>query len=140
MTFKEILIYAVREGRFHDHAGPLLYQCYSGKKGEWRNNPAVDHEHNHGPIPRGRWQVGQPYNSARVGPIAIPLTPCATTRTHGRSAFLIHGDNAEGDASEGCIIAPRAFRTRLASALACGASPVLYVVAEIDSLRTILQG
>jgi len=140
MTFKEILIYAVREGRFHDHAGPLLYQCYSGKKGSWRNNPDQDHVQNHGPIPRGRWTLGKPYNSARVGPIAIPLAPCAETRTHGRSAFLIHGDNAEGDASKGCIVAPRVFRTRLASALASGAEPVLYVVPEIDSLRSIPQG
>ena len=29
---------------------------------------------------------------------------------HGRSGFLIHGDNARGDASEGCIILPRYYR------------------------------
>ena len=57
----EVIIYAVQEGRFYDYAGPLLYKCYSGKRGIWCNNPEYEAEANYGPIPRGRWTFGAPY-------------------------------------------------------------------------------
>lgn len=136
MSFREVILYAVREGRFYDYGGPLLYRCYSGKQGKWRDEPAYEAIANHGPIPRGRWAFGKPYHSTKVGPIAIPLIPKGSTETYGRSAFLIHGDNAESDASEGCIVAPRALRTLLASALADGREPTLYVVSEIGKIRS----
>lgn len=111
------LIYRVSEGRFYDHGGKMLYICYSGKRGRARNDSAYEKEANEGPIPQGRYLMGRPYHSAKVGPLAIPLSPTADTDTFGRSAFLIHGDNAEGDASEGCVIAPRPLRHALASHL-----------------------
>lgn len=121
------LIYKVAEGRFYDHAGRMLYKCYSGKP-DYRNNPTFERLPNLGPIPRGRWLLGKPYNSAKVGPIAIPLSATADTETFGRSAFLIHGDNAENDASEGCIIAPRPLRAALASHLESGGTLTLYTI------------
>ncbi len=44
------------------------------------------------------------------------LTPAPGTDTFGRSAFLIHGDNAKKDksASEGCIILGPALRQQIA--------------------------
>ena len=72
--------------------------------------------------------MGKPYDSARVGPLSIPLLPAAETSTFGRSAFLIHGDNAAGDASEGCIVAPRPLRHLLASHIQQGGEIVLYVI------------
>ena len=122
------MLYQVTTGRFMDAAGPLLYRCYSGKFGPARNNPNAEAEPNRGPIPRGRWMMGKPYNSARVGPLCIPLLPAAETSTFGRSAFLIHGDNAAGDASEGCIVAPRPLRHLLASHIQQGGTIVLYVI------------
>ena len=128
MTEPKLMLYRVDTGRFMDAAGPLLYRCYSGKFGPARNNPNAEAEPNRGPIPRGRWMMGKPYNSARVGPLCIPLLPAAETSTFGRSAFLIHGDNAAGDASEGCIVAPRPLRHLLASHIQQGGEIVLYVV------------
>lgn len=128
MTEPKLMLYQVATGRFMDAAGPLLYRCYSGKLGSSRNNPMEEREPNRGPIPRGRWMMGKPYNSAKVGPLAIPLLPAAETSTFGRSAFLIHGDNAAGDASEGCIVAPRPLRHMLAAHLEKGGEICLYVI------------
>lgn len=133
----EVIIYSVTEGRFYDYAGPLLYKCYSGKRGIWCNNPEYEAEANYGPIPRGRWTFGAPYHSAKTGPLSIPLIP-AGHDAWGRSGFLIHGDNAESDASQGCIVAPRALRGLFASALADGRKPTLYVVSSVG-LRPILE-
>ncbi len=36
--------------------------------------------------------------------MVIRLVPDAATELFGRSGFLIHGDNASGTASQGCII------------------------------------
>ncbi len=36
--------------------------------------------------------------------MVLPLTPRPGTNTYGRDAFQAHGDNAKGDASDGCII------------------------------------
>lgn len=128
MTEPKLMLYQVATGRFMDAAGPLLYRCYSGKFGPARDNPDAEAEPNRGPIPRGRWMMGKPYNSAKVGPLAIPLLPAAETSTFGRSAFLIHGDNAAGDASEGCIVAPRPLRHMLAAHLERGGEVCLYVI------------
>ena len=46
-------------------------------------------------------------------PIAFPLTPDSDNNMYGRSGFMIHGDNAQNDASQGCIIMPRDVRELL---------------------------
>lgn len=84
---------------------------YSGR-GDGLNNPALQHVREIGPIPRGLWTIGAPYDSPRVGPFTMPLTPHDDTKTFGREAFRIHGDNHHRDqsASRGCIVLGRVLR------------------------------
>lgn len=103
---------------------------YSGRAGPARNNPAWERVVAQGPIPAGRWQMGAPYHSNRVGPLAIPLAP-VDHDAHGRSGFRIHGDNRVGDASSGCIVLPRFARECIADALERGMR-YLYVVPDIS--------
>lgn len=87
---------------------------YSGN-GRGKNNPSMQAVVAVGPIPRGKWQIQPPYNSANVGPYALILDPLPGTDTKGRSAFRIHGDSIKnpGTASHGCIILPRVIRERI---------------------------
>ncbi|PZO60398.1 MAG: hypothetical protein DI635_15475, partial [Pseudoxanthomonas suwonensis] len=88
---------------------------YAGR-GDCLNRPECVSQVGGGPIPPGRWKIGRPYDSKRVGKFALPLTPGEDTATHGRSAFRIHGDNRKLDnsASSGCIVLPRRVRERVA--------------------------
>lgn len=132
----EVLLYTVNEPMLWDADGKMTLVpggFYSGQR-PWRDICAHERRIGEGPIPRGRWKLGQPYHSAKTGPLSIPLSPLPGTETYGRSAFLIHGDNKEGDASEGCIVAPRSVRANLATALAAGRGFVLYVVPNLRSV------
>ena len=106
---------------YHQASGALLHdgapvgEGYSGDGpgfAEGRNNPGMEAVKGHGPIPRGRWRIGPPRNSRRVGPHAMDLTPNGHD-AHGRSAFMIHGDSAAGDASRGCIVLSSRLRTQV---------------------------
>lgn len=78
-------------------------KAYSGSKDYYNDEKYVDKK-SEGPIPPGKWEVTEICSSK--GPLTCRLSPCAGTATHGRSGFLIHGDNSKMDhtASEGCII------------------------------------
>lgn len=92
--------------------GKLVTTGYSGdgpEHAEGRNNPDMESVKGKGPIPRGRWRIGNPRTSPHVGPLAMDLTPVGHD-AHRRSAFMIHGDNAARDASKGCIILGKTFR------------------------------
>ena len=93
------------------HDGEVIAHGYSGH-GVGLNNPADEAIPGVGPIPHGRYTFGPPHLSNHVGPYAMVLTPCAGTDTHGRSAFLCHGDNASVNrsASHGCVILMRPTR------------------------------
>lgn len=93
----------------------IISQGYSGH-GEGKNNPKAEAIKNVGPIPRGLYIIGEPYDSTRVGPFAIPLTPSGHD-AHGRTSFLIHGDSIShpGEASKGCIVLNRTTRRRVHS-------------------------
>lgn len=84
---------------------------YSGQP-SCKNDPSKCAVHNKGPIPPGRYSIGQPRDTASHGPFVLPLTPADDNEMFGRSGFLIHGDSAAhpGEASEGCIILPRTVR------------------------------
>jgi len=102
---------------------------YSGdgpKFTEGRNNPAMESVKGKGPIPRGLWKISLPRTSKRVGPVAMDLTPIGHD-AHGRTAFMIHGDNKANDASRGCIILMRPYREQIAEAVRAG-NDVLEVV------------
>ena len=93
--------------------GQRLAVGYSGR-GAGRNNPAMEGVRATGPIPAGKWRIGKPRRSARTGPHVMDLFPIGHD-AKGRSAFQIHGDNARGDASSGCIILPLSFRQRISN-------------------------
>ncbi len=85
---------------------------YSGY-GKGLNNPDLQSEADIGPIPCGEYDIGAPYDSSKVGPYALPLTPRHETNTFGRSYFRIHGDKKIGpphSASHGCLIFPKEIR------------------------------
>lgn len=85
---------------------------YSGH-GVGLNNGALEAEACIGPIPKGRWHIAEWFDNYKdKGPIVARLEPVGHD-AHGRSGFLIHGDNAAMNytASDGCIIANRNVRT-----------------------------
>jgi hypothetical protein len=101
--------YSQGTGKLTDKDGKHIATGYSGK-GQGKNNCEMQHVKGVGPIPRGLYIIGKPYDSKKVGPFALPLKPNSENEMHGRSAFLVHGDNRDGTASEGCIIVPRRVR------------------------------
>jgi lipoprotein-anchoring transpeptidase ErfK/SrfK len=104
------------------HNGHDVYRHgYSGL-GMGKNNPAKESIHGMGPIPRGRYTIGKPYDDLSqkdsvsqkvthhgLGPHVMHLTPVGHT-AHGRTLFRIHGDNKTHTASHGCIILPPTIR------------------------------
>lgn len=81
-----------------------------------RNNPMHQGQKNLGPLPRNTYRIDGPYTDPTKGPVVFRLVPIGTEPMYGRGGFLIHGDNAEGNASRGCIILPRTSRDLIAKA------------------------
>lgn len=92
---------------------------YSGK-GQGRDNPDLQARRNVGPIPIGRWSIGAPFDHPSKGPRVFRLEARPETETYGRSGFLVHGDNASGNASSGCIILGPSQRQHLSFIVASG--------------------
>jgi len=94
---------------------PIGGPMYAGH-GAGVNNPALDFVPSVGPLPTGGYTIGQQQNNLTGAGLSLPgsmrLTPDVDNWMHGRSGFLIHGDNNAGNrsASEGCIIQPRSIR------------------------------
>lgn len=103
MTYRQIDGEITLEDRFEGYG-------YSGT-GNGRNNPATEDVQSTGPIPRGVYHIGPAHDHPKLGPVVFDLTPGPGQDMHGRSAFRIHGDNKNHDASHGCIIA--GFTTRM---------------------------
>jgi len=110
-----MLTYQVSSGKLYGDDGEVRGVGYSGLA-EAKNDPGSEGVEGKGPIPRGIYHIGAPYNSDRVGPYALPLTP-VEGNMFGRSAFRIHGDSIKhpGTASHGCIILPRTVREWIVS-------------------------
>lgn len=104
--------YQQSTGELHDAAGTLTGTGYSGSPAG-KDNPEDQDIPDVGPIPRGEYTIGEPADSAQLGPFAMPLTPAPTNDMDGRSGFFMHGDSIAhpGDGSEGCVIMPPAVRT-----------------------------
>lgn len=99
------------------HNGALVGTGYSGAgwtTAAGRNNAAMQGTPNQGPIPAGQWNIGNAYSHASKGPTAMNLTPSGHNAL-GRSAFMIHGNNVQNNASQGCIILGPAFRQAIAA-------------------------
>lgn len=108
-----MFIFNSRTGEFLDGDNRLA-EGYSGT-GAGRNDPDMEHVQGVGPIPRGKYKIGAVYSDPHLGPIVMHLDAEPGTDTFGRSLFRIHGDNAEHDASHGCVILPRPVRERVAA-------------------------
>jgi hypothetical protein len=99
-----------REGGRND----LLATGYSGSEEQGgKNNPGTQCKADIGPIPRGSYTIGPPFNGP--SPFSLRLTPASANDVCGRSGFLIHGDSVAhpGTASQGCIILARPARERI---------------------------
>ena len=97
--------------------GSLVGTGYSGagnSAATGRNNSAMQDVANHGPIPQGQWTIGTARRHATKGPTVMALTPVGHNAL-GRTAFLIHGNNAVNNASQGCIILGPTIRNQIAS-------------------------
>lgn len=111
--------YSQSTGRLTHQEIGLLAVGYAGwddgdgiaEPGEGKNDPAAQTVRNIGPVPAGRYTIGEPF-STPTRPFAMRLIPKPGTETFGRSGFLIHGDSARapGTASHGCIVVPRVIR------------------------------
>lgn len=93
-----------------------LARGYSGRPPH-DNQPASEGLRAMGPIPRGRYRVGRPFDHSRLGPVSLWLEPSPDNEMHGRSGFLIHGDNSRKNrtGSSGCIILDRHARITIAA-------------------------
>lgn len=106
--------YHIVTGQLLAPNGLRIGSGYSGK-GPGRNNPAMCPVADTGPSPVGKYQVGEAYADPHLGPCVMHLDPLPGTETFGRSLFRIHGDNADHDASHGCIILGPAARRAVAA-------------------------
>lgn len=107
-------LYSQSTGHLWDRRGIIVATGYSGG-GKGKNEPKHEALAFVGPIPRGKYVIGEPYDSPQgVGPFALPLTPTEHIAL-GRVNFLFHGDsiNDPGNASMGCIIQDRVTRQRI---------------------------
>lgn len=107
--------------RFEQSTGHLYLNdqfVASGYSGfpPYQNDPKSEQVKSLGPIPKGRYHIGAPYDSPNVGPFALPLEAYPETMTFGRGDFRIHGDSrlSPGFASHGCLIFPRQVRELIA--------------------------
>jgi len=84
---------------------------YAGRD-KGKNNTAMENVSNVGPLPKGKYTIGKPYDSENTGKFTLPLIPFPENKMYGRLGFAIHGDSisAPGTASRGCIIMPRKAR------------------------------
>lgn len=103
--------YSQGTGELFNAEGDRVGVGYSGAPGA-RNNSFMQYVHNTGPIPQGRYEIGDPVDTVTHGPFVLPLTPYPGNVMFGRSGFLIHGDSVinPGSASMGCIIMDREVR------------------------------
>ena len=96
--------------------GDLLGTGYSGN-GDGLDNPAMQDQHNVGPIPEGNYTIGVAFDDPPhgKGPLIMALTPDPANEMFGRSAFLIHGDNSAMNhtAIQGCIIMAHDLRHKI---------------------------
>ena len=94
--------------------GDYVYAGWAGQ-GAGKNNPIMQGVHNIGPLPRGRYLIGDAYTHPHLGPVVMNLTPDQANEMFGRSDFRIHGASFVRPelSSHGCIIMPRDVRIQI---------------------------
>jgi hypothetical protein len=115
-----------KTGRLFADGGILVGTGYAGT-GKGRNNPAMQDVIDVGPLPCGYYTIGPAYEHPKLGKVTMNLTPDPSNQMFGRDDFRIHGNNAEDDASEGCMVQGRSVRERVNTST----DKRLRVVAEI---------
>lgn len=91
---------------------------YAGH-GDGVNNPAMQNVPGVGPLPQGVYTIAPQQNNITGNgtnlPSSMRLIPDPSNNMYGRSGFLIHGDNSNGNqsASEGCLVSNRDTRNRI---------------------------
>jgi Protein of unknown function (DUF2778) len=111
--------YEQTSGELFNAAGELVGTGYSGFD-VGKNAPSWQDHHDVGPIPRGLYTIGAPFDvkiPGPHGPFVLPLEPDANNEMFGRSGFLCHGDSIShaGSASHGCIIQALPVRRAIAA-------------------------
>jgi hypothetical protein len=104
--------YCQQTGAMTAPDGVIIAYGYAGHP-PFVNRPAADPLSDLGPLPTGKYTMAQAYDHPTCGPCSIPLEPDPANKMHGRSEFLIHGDDSSSvgrTASAGCIILPRDVR------------------------------
>lgn len=94
-----------------EHHGQLTGIGYSGH-GIGKNVPAQQVLQGSGPLPRGNYTIGAPFQHPHAGAFTMRLTPAPGTSMYGRNGMLIHGENPAhiGQSSDGCIVISHAVR------------------------------
>ena len=99
--------------------GLILGTGFSGRDAGY-NNPAMEDEHDVGPIPRGPWTIGPAQTHGELGTVVMALTPEGPA-PYGRTGFYMHGwavDPAKkAESSHGCICMARSIRIGIAAHL-----------------------
>lgn len=96
--------YKQSTGQIFGPDGGSIGNGYSGHD-EGRNNPKMQNVPMVGPTPVGQYYIDKAFDQIPgKGPCIMHLWPIRNTNVFGRSGFMIHGNNAINDASEGCII------------------------------------
>lgn len=128
-------VYQQASGELTNPDGAFVAAGYAGgncgKNPEGRNNPDMQSVKDVGPLPCGKYFIGEPKDHPKLGPLAIPLTPDPSNEMFGRNAFYMHGDLIDGpagSASDGCIVLPRNVREYIWTS----ADHELIVVARIN--------
>jgi hypothetical protein len=98
----------VRAGVFKHNGMVIDRTAYSGN-GRGLNNPDMENVVGVGPLPRGRYEIGDFTTHPKLGVLVARLTPQFKT---ARALLDIHGDNEAMNhtASDGCLILPHGVR------------------------------
>lgn len=98
-------VYKVKEAAFYLDGTYKFDALYAGSVGYY-NDPAQQCEKNKGPLPAGKYTIGNPFQHKTAGKYVLRLTAASSNNMCGRDGFLIHGDSIKepGTASNGCII------------------------------------
>jgi hypothetical protein len=115
--------YDIKTGKLA-HNGVYVATGWAGhniKDGiQGKNNPDAVNVKGIGPLPPGKYTVGQPYDSPHTGPYTLPLEPSLENEMYGRDEFKIHGFQVGTDpndpynpSSDGCIVQSRTTRNQI---------------------------
>jgi hypothetical protein len=103
-------------GDLFDPDGSLVGVGYSGHP-PYVNDHSAEGLVAHGPLPCGRYEIGEAHEDGHLGPVVMRLTPVPPFDALGRTLIDCHGDNDQQNhtASDGCLILARFLRELLAA-------------------------